>query len=453
MSSRYDENGNPIPDTSPTTSSASKMRFDEHGQSLDPSLQLSVMKDGAGQPPVDLRNSPFVGRAAVEALPFAGSFAGPEGTVVGSMVKNLIKSYKPDLFGQPPQDMGDIALGAGKDILTNNLVPGGVGVLSNAISGLLRRGVPGVADILASKGVSSFPAVKEGLQGALADKVVNKFQYPETGVLESAAENAKGTKESILDNIEKERANLPKGSLNSPGLESAIADHENVFGKNAVGNQLVNLQKEFESGATQVAGSQTYKQIANTALSDVRHVRNFKLATGESKTVEQLALNNLVTKNFSDTTGKINSTAILKELSGPKNEIYSEAVSPQTMDIFKGLMQEIEKQKVGTIPNAIVKYSNGHLLWEIPAITHGIATGNPFSGLAGGVGTSAAAISITNQQLGKLMAKPGVAEAVLKAMKTAPSAKDAGLLNKILESNLPSIGTKVTLDSETVPQS
>src|ERR1035437_9589828 len=72
--------------------------------------------------------SPWLGRAATEALPAIGSFAGAGGTLVGTGISQMMKRARPDLFGEQPQG-ADSLVNAGKELLLNNALPAGLGKL------------------------------------------------------------------------------------------------------------------------------------------------------------------------------------------------------------------------------------------------------------------------------------------------------------------------------------
>jgi len=210
-----------------------------------------------------------------------------------------------------------------------------------------------------------------------------------------------------------------------PAVQQAMQDLEDTFGKNKVGRQLVNLQKDIQAGVD-VAGSQTYKQIADTALADLTHVRNWKLAAGPEG-VQDLAINKLLQAGAGKE-GILDSGKILGELAGKKSEIYSEAISPQTLSDFKDMVNEIHSQQAGHgISDAIIKYSKGRLLWA--------------SGLFGGIhgaftlpGIAAAGTTVTNSMLARAMQNPETAQIVVQALRTPVNSPQAQMLSQSLAS-------------------
>lgn len=375
------------------------------------------------------RNAPsYAGRFAVAALPAlaAGLTDGLSipaqmgATALASGLGMAAKASAPSVFGAAPEGvgsgLGDMAL----DQIANVLVPGAGKALLNTSK----------AKAISSALFRNFPAVRSGAATEMTRQAMGKYQFPESGILESAAQNAENNKSDLVQNVvdaynkHSQTIDTPAQFLH-PEVKQALADHENTFAKNAVGQQLDKLNKEFQAGGD-VAGSQTYKSIASTALSDLTHVRNFKLATGEGKTVEQLALNDLVTGGFKESGGKLDSAGILNKLGGSKREIYEEAIGSKTLDNFKDAMSEIEKQKAGHgISDALVRYSNRGLALSLPASMLGIHVGESVAG-------AAAPIALTNVVLSRLMANPDTAKAVVTALRTSSSAPQAGILGRVI---------------------
>lgn len=201
-----------------------------------------------------------------------------------------------------------------------------------------------------------------------------------------------------------------------------------VSGGNPIGDMFLQLHQDLKNGVD-VVQSQSYKKIADASLSDLSSVRNAKLATGSGEFVEQLALNKLLTQNFSETEGKLNTKGILDALSDKslKGEVYREAISPQTQASLGKLANEIESQVKGhEISDRVVSWSQGHLVW---------AAANPLhmgTSMLMGPGMAAAGITLTNSQLARVMSNPATADLVIRAMRTPASAPEAGLITKAL---------------------
>src|ERR1035437_6740256 len=104
--------------------------------------------------------APWLGRAATEALPAIGSFAGAGGTLIGTGISQMMKRSRPDLFGEQQRDFnGDSLVNAGKELLLNNVLPAGLGKLGGLA---LKTDMQGIGATVASK-LSNFPAVREGV--------------------------------------------------------------------------------------------------------------------------------------------------------------------------------------------------------------------------------------------------------------------------------------------------
>jgi hypothetical protein len=388
-----------------------------------------LVAQGTGEAVADAPS--FFGKLGVNSLPMAGAMAaGVPGTLTGSALKTLIQHFAPDTFGKGPEDAGDTALEMGKDVIGQNLIPGAV---QKGVAALIQKGLP--AAVASSKLLKNFPAVRSGAAKNMTDEALGKYQFPESGILESAAENASGTNKDLIDQFNQAKATHMASdeyaihpSSSSPEMAAAEQAQKDVFGRNAVGSKLLRLQKQFERGED-VSGRQTYKSIAGEALSDLTHVRNFKLATGEPKTIEQLALNDLVTDGFKSSEGTLNTKGILDKLTGPKSEIYREAISPPTLGKFQELMSEIEAQKAGHgISDRMLNWSKGHLAWSIPLAASSMGGHS----LIGGMGALATGSILTNSALGKIMSNPETAALVVKAMRTSTSSPEAPFIAKAL---------------------
>lgn len=346
--------------------------------------------------------APYVGRATAE-LPMilGGAFGGPLGAGLGYGVSAGLRSSNPKLFGKPPEDIADFIGGAGIEGLLQGYLPRGIEKLfpstSRTINPIFRNA----------------PAVRQKLSEKITEQALKRYQYPESMILESAAENA--------------AANLD-------------VNPQAFFPKNTIGNQLLNLEQQFRMG-TDVAASQTYKQIANTALSDISHVRNFKLATGDTHGIEQLALNDLITKGFKESEKTINAKSILDRLGGTKREIYEEAISPAKLESLKNLMGELDKMQSGhEIADRMLRYSKGHLIWAAPTMLGGLATGHPImSGIGAGMTGISGGIIITNKVLAKLMSNEETARLTLAAMRTPASSSAAQFVGRAFDSVLQSV--------------
>jgi len=294
----------------------------------------------------------------------------------------------------------------------------------------------GVQALPATGLLRNFPATREGAVREMTSQILSRFQQPESQILEKGADVAEANLAGLKGTITSlNRSNPPQSVVSPltgqqslqfhPAVQQAMQDLEDTFGKNKVGRQLVNLQKDIQAGVD-VAGSQTYKQIADTALADLTHVRNWKLAAGPEG-VQDLAINKLLQAGAGKE-GILDSGKILGELAGKKSEIYSEAISPQTLSDFKDMVNEIHSQQAGHgISDAIIKYSKGRLLWA--------------SGLFGGIhgaftlpGIAAAGTTVTNSMLARAMQNPETAQIVVQALRTPVNSPQAQMLSQSLAS-------------------
>ena len=328
----------------------------------------------------------FYGKLLAQAPPILGSSLGPEGTLLGSVVSQGMKAAAPNFFGQAPQSVGEYAKSLGVDLLTNEGIPRGLGWAGKAIG-------------------RNLPAVKEGIASSIGKQLM-KRSYPESNIIESAAENA-GNNYNTLSQINPDELS-------------------NTFDNNAIGNKLVKLNEEYGVGPS-VAKTQAYKDISNQAYSDLTHLRNFKLATGEPTTVAQLGYNRLLGSGDS-----IDAAAVLKELNGPKSEIYSEGLG-KGIDNFRNLLTEMAKQQeTGGPVNSIIRYTGHRLMWE--GLAGGAAlTGHPYMAAAAG------AVSLSQPMIAKLMSTK-YAPFVVAALKTPSSAAEAPLINQFLDVAIKSLG-------------
>lgn len=369
--------------------------------------------------------APYVGRAAAE-LPtiLGGIYGGPLGAGLGYGVSTGLRSSNPSVFGKPPEDIADFIGGGGREVLTQGFLPKGIDALVENIT-------HPIVNTLSKAPLKNFPGVRQGAAQEMTDQLMKQFGSSESGNLLAAGEKASSNYDEMVGLIKQaqEKVKRAKKGFESEADAASALDEANqlineTFGKNVVGKQLIQLRREFEAG-TDVAAAQTYKQVANTALSDLTHVRNFKLATGSPREIEQLALNKLVTNGFKDAEGRINANQVLNELAGKNSEIYSEAISPEKITALKSLLNEIRNQEKTNVTDRIVNWSNGHLSWSLLGMKYFGATAAP-----------PAIIAATNKGLVKLMENPTTAKLVVAAMRTKPGTPEGNFVSRLLDSAL-----------------
>jgi hypothetical protein len=365
--------------------------------------------------------APWLGRAATEALPAIGSFAGVGGTLIGTGISQMMKRDRPDLFGEQPQGT-DSLVNAGKELLLNNVLPAGLGKLGGLA---LKTDMQGIGATVATK-LSNFPAVREGVVKQLTQQI-NKRLYPESGIIEQGAENAASRMGELHD------------AIDVPGTDvgGAIDHLNNVFGKNKVGGMLIQMQKESASVGGDIARTQTYKQISSTTLSDIVHVQNAKMTAG-SEFTNDIAVNKILTGAGDPTGGTINATKALGELGGKNSEIYKEAMNPASYDSLNKMLIKMKGLEDHNITDTIIAFSSRRLIWNLAGGAGlGALAGHPITGILGGA--AAEAPVLTNLMLRKIMQNPETVKLVTLAMKTPKTAPEAGFIQKALTQVLPRI--------------
>jgi len=394
--------------------------------------------------------APWLGRAATEALPAIGSFAGAGGTLIGTGISQMMKRARPDLFGEQPQG-SDSLVNAGKELLLNNVLPAGLGKLGGLA---LKTDMQGIGATVASK-LSNFPAVREGVVKQLTQQA-NKRLYPESGIIEQGAENASGRLGEMQNNIDSLRElhpDLPPTKslefiggkpqvVETPGgphpqVQAAMDHLGDVFGRNRVGGMLLRMQKEATAFNGDIARTQTYKQISSTTLSDIVHVQNAKMTAGPEFT-NDIAVNKILTGAGDPTGGTINATKALGELSGKNSEIYKEAMNPASYDSLNKMLVKMKGLEDHNITDTIIAFSSRRLIWNLAGGAGlGALAGHPITGILGGA--AAETPVLTNLMLRKIMQNPETVKLVTLAMETPKAAPQAGFLQKALTQVLPRI--------------
>lgn len=352
--------------------------------------------------------APLAGRATSEALPGIMASAGAAlgggagaipGAVLGSALKGLARQYSPKYFGE--DDNKNDPAGAAWDIAKDGITQGAFPEILGKVAGTLasKEGVAGT--IANSKILRNFPAVKTSMAGKLSNQI-SGMVTPQVDSVEQAARNASELTEGYT----------PK-------------DFKTKYSDMSAGLDRVNLNPE-------VAGKQAISPLANKALSDVTHARNFKLSTGEPDTLEQLALNKSIKTGFKSD-GTIDPDKIINELHGDRSDVYSEAIGADTRGKLGEALSLLQKQKNSPTMDRLLHYSAGKLVLAAPAI----ALGGHFGGSIGaGVGGAAAAVTLTDKMLSKLMSNPETADLVLQALKTPTGAPESGFVHQLVSNGI-----------------
>lgn len=339
-----------------------------------------------------------------EALPMiGGSFGGPIGRIggaaAGSILGQVLKNFSPKLFSQDDQapSLGDSATQVGLDTVTQ-------GVLPSALGGVLKLATPeGRAALMASKIGRQFPAVRNSLGDSISQSLY-KIKYPESSVIETAAQNAQDSAKSLG----------PLGIKNNPN-----------FSEGTVGKDLLDIPYEQTQGSTN-----SISKVADKALSDVTQVRNFKLATGEPGTIEKLAVNKVLTKGFNGE--KFDPAVIRKELNGDQSDVYNEAIRPAARKLIDSTLDDLQKYSPSSGNGSnILNYSKNRLILSLPLIATGVATGHGLATAAG-----AGSLLLTNHVFSRLLANPETAALVSQAAKSSLDIPQAGMIQKALLNSL-----------------
>src|SRR5580692_9974269 len=210
------------------------------------------------KPPINLNDptqvAPVVGRAAAASLPAIGGILGSlagggvdpltagAGAGLGSVAAQELRNEFPKLFGNLDRSPAGFATQVGSDVATEGAGPELLGMggraLVNAIS-------PSGAGAI----VRNFPAFRQAASQQMTGQALKKYSYPESNILETSAANAKDSKDTLVQNIV-DAFNAHPESIEAepkfyhPEVKQAIQADADVFGKNTVGKQLVQLQKE-----------------------------------------------------------------------------------------------------------------------------------------------------------------------------------------------------------------
>lgn len=385
--------------------------------------------------------APLGGRAFANFLPMLLSIAGSRvpygssaGAAAGTGASMLLRNSMPELFGEPPKSGLSAGIEFGEDQLLNSTMPW----LFNKSYRLGTKLIGGVPSIATLPGIRSLPGVREAAAESISRQIGKKYVFPESQIIESAAENAGTQFGDLTQNVEAAKAAslTPKAVHLDPAVIQAEEELSKVFGRNKIGHKLVKLDQEYKAGRD-VAKTQEYKDIANLALKDLIHGQNWLLATGrDALSLEQLALNKVLTEGFQVENETLNATKIFSELNGANREIYQQAIRPTTMKKLNNLLGEIQLQQTGHgTSDAILRWSKGHLLWALGGFHAGL----------GPVGMSASAVNFGNKALVKALQNPQTADLMLAAMRTPVGSPKASLLQRALAGSLQAVGAATTV--------
>lgn len=394
--------------------------------------------------------APFVGRAAVEALPALGSIFGVPGILAGTATKTALKVARPDLVGEPPQGVAGGTADILKELLLNKVLPSGLSKLGGLA---LKTDMQGLGPTTALS-LKNFPAVRDAAVKRMTETLSGRI-YPETGVIEQGAQNTANKFGEMQDNISQLREahpDIPPSKsiefidgkpqiVENPGgphplVQNAMDALADTFGRNRVGGMLIRMQKEAQNFGGDIARTQTYKEIANTTLSDVIHVQNAKLTAGPEFT-NDLAVNRLLVNTGNPSEGTIDAAKALNELGGKNSEIYKEAMNPASYESMKKMLEKMAELEKTNTTDMVLGFSGRRLMWNaMGGAGLGMGLGHPGLGAVVGAAKAEAPV-LTNMVLRKIMKNPETVQIVTQALTTPMKSPQAHTLNMVLTEILP----------------
>jgi hypothetical protein len=324
-------------------------------------------------------------KTLLNALPIGGGiYGGPLGAAAGSFAKQALSPDTPDV--------GE----AVKDTFLNGIIPKG-------IEEGMQMGQVGFRGALA-KILSKFPNLASKLPGVQKADIINQMtskMVPEADNVAVAAENA--------------RANTPFPSQ---------------------------AQKEATHGLFDVPFEQTeinttkIRPLVKNLFNDVTDVRNAKLSGVSQQRLSSLAASDLVTRNYSAAQQSFNAPKILDELTGPKADIYKEAMG-DGYKTFKELAELGTQKGVGVKAMSPVQT----MFYEGKRIFFGSLAG----GVLGLPAHVSAGLVLGSDAIAHIAADPKLGQLVIQAMKTPGTAPESTLLTKAVLAGLR--GTTVYLQN------
>lgn len=309
---------------------------------------------------------------ALSGLPAIGGIVGGiPGAAAGASARQTLTSGEPSLVG------------AGIDTLTQGVLPGAMSAGKSFVSRIAKKFVD-----------NTNPAVAADLNAG-----IQKFIQPEAATVEVAGQNLR----SNIKNMTPQQQSM------------------------AVQTPLVNELHSVPYTQGDKFAVQPIKEVADNALSDVTAVRNFKLATGEPHTIENLALNRSINKGYSEGTGKLDADKILTELTGPKKDVYDEAISSDTKT---RLTEFLEKAKSfePEVTNPVIQYAKKKLIFSVPGAIIGHATGIPGAGVVGGATT----MYLGAKGLAKLSQSEALGRLALRSLEVGADSAEGKVVSQLL---------------------
>lgn len=324
-------------------------------------------------------------------LPVAGGMAaGIPGAAAGAFAKQAL-SPDPDIGTA----VGDTAL---------------QGVIPAGISSVLSRGVKGGISALLSKLPQSVIDMLPGVQKAsLSDQIASKMGS-EASLVQDAARSARNNRASLATPVQVPVGNGILDASGNPAMKTVMQDHP-VY-STPIGKKLTGVESSAPAFSK-------VEPAADELLSDVQSVRNAKLMSGPDP-INKIAVNDIVTKNFKASTNSINAPNILNELSGPKADVYKEALGKNGYGTFLSLVKSASDKGVGQQGPGLFSWYEGRKL----AITGAAlsAIGVPFKATEG--------VILGADAIKKIAQNPDLGRLIIQATKTGSKAPEAGVLLK-----------------------
>jgi len=362
---------------------------------------------------------PIIGSFIANSMPaLGGALATPEsfgagtipGIAAGSFIKRGLQAISPKYFGgeegSVSGDLADTAID-----IAGNLIPYG----GKAAADVLAPTKGNVAKILTSKFLKGSPAIQEAVDrsvGAQAESMIT----PNDLTMRNAAQNVRENP-NIQDYAKRG---------NKDFAHPAVSE-------GTVGKDLADLRRQdFGIGNISVS------KLNDKALSDVTQVQNFKIATGEPYTIEQLAVNKAIKSGYSGT-GRLDPDKILSELNGKSSDVYEEAIRGETRKNLESFLEQAKAMQVDPSSHggSLLSMVKNKPILSIPGMTLGAALGGAvghpvYGALAGG----ATSIVLGESAISKLMANPEIAKLTLQAMKTPIGDQSSKLISQVVLNGL-----------------
>lgn len=329
-------------------------------------------------------------------LPAAGGMAaGIPGAAAGAFAKQAL-SPDPSI----PSAIWDTAL--------QGVIPAGI---EAGFSGGPKAGFARLLSKLPQSILDRIPGVaKAGLSDQIASKMGS-----EASLVQNAAQSARANRANLATPVQVPVGNGVLDASGNPAMKTVMQDHP-VY-STPIGKKLTGVE----------SSAPAFSKVAPAAdelLSDVQSVRNAKLMSGADP-ISKIAANDIVTKNFKTSTNSINAPNILDQLTGPKADVYKEALG-DGYDTFKQLMQTATDKGVGRQSPGLISWYEGK---KLAIVGGGLQLlGIPFKATTG--------VVLGADALKKIAQNPALGRMIIQATKTGGSAPESSVLMKSVMNGL-----------------